>query len=255
MMWQEERHKRIRALLSALSNVSTDRVARELGVSRETVRRDFVILESLGVLRRAHGGAVATSSGGPGRPGAAGARHERAIAKAAAGLVGDGATVFVDTGPLAVLLVGELGALRDVTLITHGIAVAQRANALARPDELGGRVILLGGALDSSGAATVGDHTLAEVHRLRADLAFTCPDGVDARHGASRHDLAHAELLRAMAANAAQVVVMADYDRIGVSSRVSYCPVDRIAHVVTHRRAQGVEGYEALAASTDILLA
>jgi DeoR/GlpR family transcriptional regulator of sugar metabolism len=41
-MWQEERYQRIRALLSSLQQVSTDRIVGELGVSRETVRRDLL---------------------------------------------------------------------------------------------------------------------------------------------------------------------------------------------------------------------
>ena len=55
-MWQEDRHQRIRALLATLERVSTERIMAELGVSRETVRRDLVDLEALGELRRVHGG-------------------------------------------------------------------------------------------------------------------------------------------------------------------------------------------------------
>ena len=51
-MWQEDRHQRIRALLATLERVSTERIMAELGVSRETVRRDLVDLEALGELRR-----------------------------------------------------------------------------------------------------------------------------------------------------------------------------------------------------------
>ncbi|MFP3757847.1 DeoR family transcriptional regulator, partial [Cupriavidus sp. SIMBA_020] len=51
-MWQEDRHQRIRALLSTLQRVSTERIMADLGVSRETVRRDLLDLEALGELRR-----------------------------------------------------------------------------------------------------------------------------------------------------------------------------------------------------------
>eukprot|EP01041_Mallomonas_annulata_P015067 gene15066-biopygen7925 len=58
-MLQEERFLRIRTLLSTLSRVSTERIAQDLDVSRETVRRDTLALESQGILRRVHGGVVA----------------------------------------------------------------------------------------------------------------------------------------------------------------------------------------------------
>ena len=64
-MWQEERYQRIRALLSSLQQVSTDRIVGELGVSRETVRRDLLELEAMGELRRVHGGAVPVHSEPP----------------------------------------------------------------------------------------------------------------------------------------------------------------------------------------------
>ncbi|HXH04756.1 MAG TPA: DeoR family transcriptional regulator, partial [Candidatus Competibacteraceae bacterium] len=44
-MWQEERYQRIRALLATLQRVSTERIVAELGVSRETVRRDLMTME------------------------------------------------------------------------------------------------------------------------------------------------------------------------------------------------------------------
>ena len=43
-MLQEERFLRIRTLLSTLSRVSTERLALDLDVSRETVRRDILAL-------------------------------------------------------------------------------------------------------------------------------------------------------------------------------------------------------------------
>ena len=46
-----------RALLAAFGQVGTDRIATELGVSRETVRRDLKEMEDA-ILRRIHGGIV-----------------------------------------------------------------------------------------------------------------------------------------------------------------------------------------------------
>ncbi|KCB33857.1 transcriptional regulator, DeoR family, partial [Bordetella hinzii CA90 BAL1384] len=65
-MLQETRLHRIRGLLSSLGQVSTERIAQDLGVSRETVRRDLLALEAEGGLRRVHGGIVAT--GGQAEP-------------------------------------------------------------------------------------------------------------------------------------------------------------------------------------------
>lgn len=57
-MLPAERHSRIGEALRTSRVVSTDEIARELGVSAETIRRDFVLLERRGRLARVHGGAT-----------------------------------------------------------------------------------------------------------------------------------------------------------------------------------------------------
>ena len=89
-MLQETRLHRIRSLLSSFNQVSTDRIVQDLGVSRETVRRDILELEAEGVLRRVHGGIIATNEE-PEPPLAVRqtvrAKEKRAIARAAAGVM------------------------------------------------------------------------------------------------------------------------------------------------------------------------
>ena len=45
-MWQEDRHQRIRALLSMLDRVSNERIMADLAYRAETVRRDLLDLEA-----------------------------------------------------------------------------------------------------------------------------------------------------------------------------------------------------------------
>ena len=61
-MWSEARHQKIPMLLQRHERITTEDAIRELGVSRETVRRDFLELEALGLLQRVHGGAVHLSA-------------------------------------------------------------------------------------------------------------------------------------------------------------------------------------------------
>ena len=64
-MWSEARHQKIRMLLQRHGRITTEDAIGELGVSRETVRRDFLALEALGLLQRVHGGAVYLSDEPP----------------------------------------------------------------------------------------------------------------------------------------------------------------------------------------------
>src|SRR5689334_10427936 len=97
-MWSGERHQRIQRLLHRLKQVSTETLARELAVSRETIRRDLLDLERMGVLRRAHGGALLPDQQ-PEAPFASRLnvhrREKEAIARAAAKLIRSGQSVFL----------------------------------------------------------------------------------------------------------------------------------------------------------------
>jgi DeoR/GlpR family transcriptional regulator of sugar metabolism len=252
-MWQEELYQRIRALLSSLQQVSTDRIVGELGVSRETVRRDLLELEAMGELRRVHGGAVPVHSEPPiAERVHTRVKYNRASARAAAGLVSSGQTLFLDAGSTTSVLADELAKLSGLTVITNSFDVALKVGAAGNGAN---QLIMLGGSVGGPVCATAGDITIAEIHRYRADLALLSPVGVDAEFGATNYDLREAEVARAMAASAKQLVLLADFSKIGLCSRVSYCSADRIDHLVTNTSAQKSPAYAALKSAVGKILA
>ncbi|WP_353189149.1 DeoR/GlpR family DNA-binding transcription regulator [Pandoraea pnomenusa] len=245
-MWQEERFTRIRALLSAYSRVSTDRIVADLDVSRETVRRDLLELEALGELKRVHGGAVRVQDEPPIAERAnTRIKYKRAIAKTAASLVSNGQTLFLDAGSTTAILAEALAALSGLTIITNSFDVALNMQR-AGDDGRGNQVYVLGGALGARLPATFGDTTIAELHRYRADVALLSPVGVDANYGATSYDHQEAEVARAMVTNATQTFILADYSKIGLCSRISYCATARIDRLITNQKAEDSEAFAAL---------
>ena len=242
-MLQEDRHRRIRALLASGGQASTQRIANELGVSRETVRRDVLMLEASGDLRRVHGGAMAsdTEAEAPLQLRIkTNALEKRAVVRAAARLVQPGQSLFIDAGSTVSMLAEELASLRELTVITNSFDVALR---LATPTLEGGaprhQVHLLGGRPRPELAATYGDATVAQVLRWRVDWAMLSPVGVEAGMGASSFDPSEAELARAMVGQARRTCLMADYSKIGMCARVSFCGIGQVHHLITNTRAAG----------------
>jgi len=244
-MLQEERHHRIRVLLASLQSVSTERIAGELGVSRETARRDVLELEALGELRRVHGGVVAVGPAAE-APIAERARvrhkEKRAIAKAAARQIAPGACVFIDAGTTVSALADELAPLGGLTVITNSFDVAVK---LAARHE----VIVLGGRPGTDIGATYGDLAVAEIHRHRADIAVLSPVGLHPIHGATSFDSAEAAVARAMVAQSVQTMILADHTKLGQISRVSFCAPADMACVVTDARAARSPALDALEAA------
>ncbi|RMX04770.1 DeoR/GlpR transcriptional regulator [Corticibacter populi] len=240
-MIQEARLHRIRALLSTFNQVSTERIAQDLGVSRETVRRDILELEGQGALRRVHGGVVATEPQ-PELPLAVRqsvhAREKRAIARAAVQLVQPGQTLFLDTGSTTMLLAEELSTMSGLTIITNGLHVAQKLAAADTQRQSGNEVILLGGMVQPSLAATYGDHTVAEIHRYCADVALLSPVGLSSVNGATSFEHREAAVARAMGERARRLIILADSSKLGQSSRVVYAEPQAIDVIVTDAGAR-----------------
>jgi len=255
-MWQEERYQRIRALLATLQRVTTDRIVTELNVSRETVRRDLVALEALGELKRIHGGAITVEDEAPIAERAhINVKFKRDLARAAVSLLSHGQTIFIDAGTTTEILAQELAKLGGLTVITNAFNVALHLRGSA-PGSLHNEVIILGGSRGDRSPATVGATTVAEIGRYRADLALLSPVGLDAHHGASNYDHRESEVARAMAEHAERVVILADYSKLGVQSRISFCPPERIDVLVTNQRASEEVAFEALKARIkEIILA
>lgn len=248
-MWLEARHQRIQSLLDRLDRVTTDRIVEELGVSRETVRRDLLELEARGVLKRVHGGAIRIFSEPPiGQRLATRVKHKQAIARAVAQRIERDMTLFMDAGSTTTLLAAELAKLSDLVVITNSLDAALCFNAQGEGATRGNRVTLLGGELSAHLAATCGATTVAEIGRYSVDLALLSPVAVDAAYGATSFEQDEAAIALAMVENARKTVILADYSKIGVRSRISYCPAKRIGLLVTNSQAREQEGYESLAA-------
>ena len=147
-MLQETRLHRIRALLSTQHQLSTERIIKELGISRETARRDIISLEAQGLARRVHGGLVALES--PPEPPLrrnAQAREKRAIAAAAVQHLQPGQTLFLDAGTTTTLLAEELRTMSGLTIITNSLQAALALSAAEEHETLNNQVLLLGGMM------------------------------------------------------------------------------------------------------------
>ncbi|PXW26438.1 DeoR/GlpR family DNA-binding transcription regulator [Paraburkholderia caballeronis] len=242
-MLAEERYRRIRALLRDHGTVSVEHMTEKLGVSRETIRRDLVELDTLGEIRRVHGGAMLAESEPPINV-RAGIRvkEKRAVARGALTHVRSGQTLFIDAGTTTAILADALTTLDGLHVITNSVAVASKLADIRAARAGTHDVHLVGGTFNASVGATYGGAAISEVYRFHADLALLSPVGVDAAHGATSFFPEEAEMADAMSRNAKQTVILADYSKIGVLSRVVSCPPQRISVLVTNARASKIPG-------------
>ena len=246
-MWSEARHQKIRMLLQRHARITTEDAIQALGVSRETVRRDFLELEALGLLQRVHGGAIHLSDEPPiDKRNTIHISAKKAIARAAAQRLRPPVTVFMDAGSTTTLLAHELAQLSGLTIITNSLSAAACFSAV--PDNPDNQIILLTGVLNTALASTSGASTVLQIQTFRADIALLSPVAVNARQGAASFLHDEALIARAMSEGADQTWILADHSKIGAASRETYCPAERIDRLFCNRQAQQAEGLAALQA-------
>jgi DeoR family fructose operon transcriptional repressor len=230
-MWAHERHTRIVSLLDERQRLTTETFSAELGVSKETIRRDLIELELSGKLSRVHGGAIAQVV--PMEPSYVERKElhrpgKCAIARAAATLIAPGMSCFIDAGSTTHALARFLVACPDIRIITNSVSIASELAGNQRLE-----VVLLGGRIAQEMPATYGDQTVAEIGRYHLDLAIVSPVGVDARAGAMDYLWHEATVARAMLDHARRRIVLADRSKLGQTSRMRICAASAIDVLVT----------------------
>lgn len=248
-MLQETRLQRIRTLLTHARQLSTERIISELGISRETARRDMIALEDQGLARRVHGGLVSAEQGV--EPpltvrSAVRSKEKQAIAQAATPLILPGQTLFIDGGSTTTLLAQALRRLTGLTIITNSLQVALKLSEGEEQRPLENQIVLLGGAMGAGAQATHGEQTVHEIQRYRADVALLSPVGIDATGGITSYHPHEAAIARAMMNQAARCVILADHSKLGVISRLRWATCEQVDVLVTDSHAATSEAFSAL---------
>ncbi len=200
-------------------------LARELGVSESTARRDLDYWDSRGQLKRIHGGAMSTEDGAalPALEARSNTQvaEKRRVARAAADRVRNGDALLLDGGTttleLAKLLVG-----RPLQVVTNSLPIA---NLFANSRETD--LVILGGYVYPSTGVALGPLTIAMMKDVRVQQAFLSVAGITAR-GLFNGNPLLVETERQMMRCADEVVVVADHTKVGRQALAFLCEISAI---------------------------
>jgi DeoR/GlpR family transcriptional regulator of sugar metabolism len=226
-----ERRDRIADLIRDRGSVRASELTDLFGVTDETIRRDLARLADQGVLRRAHGGAVATPTRAESTFERRLHEHEEekiAIARAAAGLVRDGSTIIIDSGTTTVHFARALADKRDLVVITNAVT-----NAIELIDSPSVMVVLTGGLVRPATLGAVGDLAVATLRELHVDQVFLAMSSITIAGGLTYPSFEEVAVKRAMIAAATEVILLADHSKFGHNSLVRVAPLDAVSTIVT----------------------
>ncbi|WP_144715625.1 DeoR/GlpR family DNA-binding transcription regulator [Curtobacterium pusillum] len=225
----QQRQRLVLDRLRESGRVEVADLARELGTSEVTVRRDLEQLADVGALRRVRGGAVPSSLRGEGVPfdlrTADESDRKLRLGEAVASLIDDGEAVSVDSGTTGAAVARALAG-RRVTAVPMSVqslvAVTGRAS-----------IVVPGGEVDPEEGTFVGPLLEQTFTGLRLDTAVMSCCGVDPSAGVMAYSLRDAAAKRAAHRAAARTVLVAESDKFGRSAMALVCPLTEVSVLVT----------------------
>ncbi len=192
-----------------------------------TIRRDLAMLSKAGVVEKFHGGATLVGRRTTDEPGFEVKRGlqtgvKEAIAQRAALRVRPGSAVGLTAGTTTWMLAKYLD-MRPLTVVTNSISVAEVLYPMASPSL---DVVLTGGVRTPSDAL-VGPVAVASLSSLHIDVLFMGVHGMSGSAGFTTPNLLEAETNRAFIGGAAELVVVADHTKFGVTGLSTICPLSQ----------------------------
>ncbi|WP_243648225.1 transcriptional repressor AgaR [Acidipila rosea] len=232
----DERRQHIFAILQSEGRVLVGDIARKLGISQITIRKDLDALQAKGLILRTHGGALPAQTGALFDPSIQEKqqRHlqeKQRIATAAAKLVHEGQCVMLDSGTTTTAVAHALKRFHQLTVITNAVNIAA---------ELTGtdfEVILTGGTLRKNSFSLVGPLAEDVLQEMHADVLFLGVDGLDLEAGVTTPNVLESRVNRAMVKAARTVVAVCDSTKFNRRSLSRIVSLSEIHHVITDQAA------------------
>ncbi len=233
----EERKRIILEELNRNGKVKVEPLAKQFQVSNETIRRDLDGLEQQGMLKRVYGGAVKESYSNGEPPyvqrQSLNQKAKQAIGRRAAALLKDGDTIVIDTGTTVLELARSIQGVKQLTVLTTSIPVASMLIDSLNQGMFSGKVILLGGEINSEQQSISGPLCEKMLQTFYVDKAFVSIGGISLATGISDYDINESMVSRIMTEVAKEVVVLADRSKIGVQAFCKIVSLDAVDVIIS----------------------
>lgn len=226
-----ERHEAILELARLHNRVTVEQLSAHFHVSLQTIRKDLNTLCDQRLLSRVHGGATLPS-------GVENLEYEArrriaaeakdAIGKAAAALIPNDASLFINIGTTTEAVSQALLDHSGLLIITNNINVANRMRVYPRFE-----VVIAGGVVRPSDGGIVGEAAADFFGQFKVDYAVIGASALDEEGALLDYDYREVKVAQAIIANARHVILVADQGKFSRSAPVRIARIDQIGTFVT----------------------
>lgn len=238
-VFQEERMRGIMKKLERENRVLIADLTKEFNTTSVTIRKDLDILESQGLLKRTHGGAILHKPLFHGlnlnEKEKLNADEKQRIADEAVKLISGGDVIILDSGSTTTQLARNMKNLKGITVITNAVNIALELSASDC------EIILTGGALQKNSSTLVGPFADDILRKVSADKLFHGVDGIDYETGLTTPDIIEANTSRVMMQRAGENILLVDSSKFGRRSLGVICQINEINKIITTKKMDKAE--------------
>ena len=228
-----DRQHAILDLAREVGRVLVDDLAVRFEVSPQTIRKDLNELCDRRLLARVHGGAVLASTvknvGYEARRQIA-ATEKRAIGEAAASLIPNDASLFINIGTTTEAVAQALLQHSGLMVITNNINVANLMRAYSGID-----VVIAGGQVRHADGGIIGEAAVDFIRQFKVDFAIVGTSAIDEDGALYDYDFREVKVAQAIIANARRVILVADETKFERTAPVRIGSVTQVDVFVTDR--------------------
>lgn len=232
-MYLPPRHAEILEIAKAQGRVLVDDLAERYNVSPQTIRKDLNDLCERRLLTRVHGGALFPS-------GIENLEYEErrriaadekaAIGRAAAELIPDNASLFINIGTTTEAVSAALLDHKGLMVITNNINVANRMRVYPTIE-----VVIAGGVVRGSDGGVVGEAAVDFFKQFKVDYAVIGASALDHDGALLDFDFREVKVAQAIIANARHVILVSDSTKFERTAPVRIGHLSQVGTFITDR--------------------
>ncbi|GLK56847.1 DeoR family glycerol-3-phosphate regulon repressor [Methylopila capsulata] len=227
------RQHEIVALARSVGRVVVEDLAARFSVTPQTIRKDLNELCERRMLSRVHGGATIAS--GVENVGYDARRfiaqdEKRAIGEAAARIIPNGSSLFINIGTTTEEVARALGRHEELLVITNNLNVATLLYRHPGVD-----VIVAGGPVRRSDAGIVGGPAVDFIKQFKVDYAVIGVSAIDEEGALLDYDYREVMVSQAIMENAREIVLVADRSKLARSAPIRVGRLSQVDTFVTDR--------------------
>lgn len=225
----EQRQELIYQMLQQTGRVIGADIARQLGVSEHTVRRDLQALSRKGMCKKVYGGAVSQfkQSASFETRVMHSVQEKAGVAQRCAELIKPGTCIFIDGGSTYLAMVDFIPLAFDLTIVTNSPQIAAALSSRKQ-----GEVIMLGGKLNAETGSILGSEPLNQVREMLFDQMFIGVCGLDVQAGLTAVYYEDACFKKEVLSQSNQIIAAVIADKMPQIARYKVASCDEIDIVV-----------------------